>query len=158
MSGYRKDGRLNDVLAMIQVLCLGENIYRSTDGLLKELEGPPQSAPSWLEIAEQHREFFRVSRHKKYPISLVVRHITADSDGKGPWLAADYTEKLLGLAVELHDREERRAQRWQIYVPVIAAFIAFCGAMANWYSVLHSPPTSPASVSRQPYSNSSKTS
>ncbi len=39
-------------------------------------------------------------------------------------MAADYTSKLLQLAVELHDREVRRSQNWHVWVPLIVAITA----------------------------------
>lgn len=38
---YLKDGRLADILALIQVLALDKDTHRREEGLAKELQGPP---------------------------------------------------------------------------------------------------------------------
>ncbi|MBK5273878.1 MAG: hypothetical protein JJE30_02340 [Desulfuromonadales bacterium] len=123
-SQYLIAGRLSDVLALIQVLALDEHTHRSEDGLFSELQGKPQSAPSWPEVAEKHPEFFRVRPTGEHRVSLVARHVTPKGeDGMRPF-PADYTSKLLQLAVELHDREVRRSQAWQIWIPIIVSITA----------------------------------
>lgn len=123
-SPYLMRGRLADVLALIQVLALDESAHRSDDGLNSELQGSPHSADSWSAIAEQHPEFFRVAPSGTNRVSLVARHVSAPTAEKRPILASDYTSKLLQLAIELHDREAKRAQHWHIWMPVIVAVTA----------------------------------
>lgn len=123
-SPYLINGRLADVLVLIQVLALDEDAHRSDEGLSVELQGAPRSSQDWPSIAEQHPEFFRVVPVGKNRVSLVARHVSPCVGGGRPILAPDYTSKLLELAVELHDRELGRSQRWQIWIPVIAAITA----------------------------------
>jgi hypothetical protein len=123
-SPYLVQGRLADVLALIQVLALDEDAHRSEDGLNSEFQGPPRSSGSWSGIAEQHSEFFRVAPTGNNRVSLVARHVSAPTGETRPLLASDYTSKLLQLAVELHDREVRRSQHWHIWLPVIVAVTA----------------------------------
>src|SRR5262249_10958857 len=122
-SSYLKEGRVADVLALIQVLALHEHAYRSEEGVTSELQGPPKSGENWSEIAKRHPEFFRVNPAKQHSVSLVARHTTPEQNTRPP-LSADYTSKLMNLAVELHDRELRRAERWHIWVPIIVAATA----------------------------------
>ena len=49
---YTRQGRLEDVLALIQVLGLDEHAHRSDNGLAEELQGPPASADTWTAIAK----------------------------------------------------------------------------------------------------------
>jgi Flp pilus assembly protein CpaB len=137
MSAYLKSGRLADVLALIQVLALDEASHRSESGLQAELEGPPRSASEWVEVAEAHREFFRLAPDATHRVSLVARHVTPDDEHGNAWLPADYAGKLLALAVDLHDREERRSQRWIIYAPAFAALAAVFSSIAAWVAALH---------------------
>jgi hypothetical protein len=123
-SSYLANGRLADVLALIQVLALDEHAHRSEEGLASELQGPPRSADSWPRIAERHPEFFRVRPTGEHRVSLVARHVTPRGEEGRPPLSPDYTSKLLQLAVELHDRELRRSQGWHIWVPLIVALTA----------------------------------
>jgi hypothetical protein len=124
-SSYLAEGRLADVLALIQVLALDEHAHRSEDGLSKELQGAPRSAASWPQVADRHPEFFRVAPSGNNRVSLVARHVTSrEADGSRKPLAPDYTSKLLELAVELHDREVRRTERWHVWMPVVVAITA----------------------------------
>lgn len=136
-SPYLMRGRLADVLALIQVLALDENAHRSDDGLISELQGSPRSADSWSVIAEQHPEFFRVAPSGTNRVSLVARHVSAPTGETRPILASDYTSKLLQLAIELHDREVKRAQHWHIWMPVIVALTAGAFTLFGiWLKVL----------------------
>lgn len=120
---YLKDGRLEDVLALLQVLALDEDSHRSEAGLASELGDSPDSADTWSEIAKEHREFFRVVESKQFPVSLVARHVSEESGQKRPALSAENTQALLNSAVEIHDRQIRRSQRWTVLIPVWVAVI-----------------------------------
>jgi len=65
-------GRLEDVLALIQVLAMAEYENRGEGGLEKELVGKPLSADSWIELVKQHREFFRVSKSPSAPSAVLI--------------------------------------------------------------------------------------
>jgi hypothetical protein len=133
MSSYLKTGRLADVLALIQVLALDTADHRSEEGLHGELEGVPRSAVTWAKVAEEHPEFFRVAKAGTHRVSLVARHVLP----KDACLPADYAGKLLVLAVDLHDREERRNQRWILYIPAFAALAAVFSSIAAWITAVH---------------------
>ncbi|MEK6321213.1 MAG: hypothetical protein AABN33_05965 [Acidobacteriota bacterium] len=122
-SQYLQPGRLADVLALIQVLAMDEHAHRSEDGLTSELQGAPRSAKTWPEVAQKHPEFFRVKPDGEHRVSLIARHVTPkDESGRRPF-PADYTSKLLQLAVELHDREVRRSQSWHVWLPMLGVVV-----------------------------------
>lgn len=120
---YLKDGRLEDVLALLQVLALDKKSHRSEKGLKKELPASPSSSESWLRLAKEHQEFFRVVEGKKHPVSLVTRHVSEEVDDKRPPLSPEHTQALLNSAIELHDRQIRRSQRWTVMIPIWVAVI-----------------------------------
>lgn len=120
---YLADGRLEDVLALIQVLALDKDSHRSEAGLQSELPERPHSADSWLKLASDHQEFFRVVETKNHPISLVTRHVADEAGAKRPPLSPEHTQALLNAAIELHDRQVRRSQRWTVLIPVWVALI-----------------------------------
>jgi len=120
---YLKDGRLEDVLALLQVLALDKKSHRSEKGLKKELQASPSSSESWLQLAKEHQEFFRVVEGKKHPVSLVTRHVSEEVDDKRPPLSPEHTQALLNSAIELHDRQIRRNQRWTVMIPIWVAVI-----------------------------------
>lgn len=79
-------------------------------------------------------EFFRVLAGKpgqRESISLVARFVleavapAAGGEPKTPALSAEVTNNLMGLAVQLHDREMQRRDRWKtVLVPTIVAVLA----------------------------------
>lgn len=116
-------GRLPDVLALIQVLALDQHAHRSECLLAVELQGKPRSAESWQNVAQEHTEFFRVRPEGEHTVSLIARHVLPKNEfGERP-LPVEYTGKLLELAVELHDRQLRRAKAWEAFVPILVALI-----------------------------------
>jgi hypothetical protein len=122
-SQYLRPGRLADVLALLQVLAMDEHAHRSDSGLTGELQGPPRSASSWTELAQSHPEFFRVRPEGEHRVSLIARHVAPGGAAGRPPIGADYTSKLLELAVELHDREVRRSQAWQAWLPMLGVVV-----------------------------------
>ena len=120
---YLIDERLEDVLALIQVLALDKDSHRSEEGLKAELPARPDSSESWLKLAKEHQEFFRVVEGKERPISLVTRHVSEATAEKRPPLSPEHTQALLNSAIELHDRQIRRSQRWTVLIPIWVAVI-----------------------------------
>lgn len=120
---YVKDGRLEDVLSLLQVLALDNAAHRNESALKKILFSDPVSADSWRSLAKDHPEFFRVAEGKSHNISLVTRHVSKES-GKRPPLTAEQAQALLSTAIELHDRQIRRSQRWTVLIPIWVAVIS----------------------------------
>lgn len=133
---YLVEGRLSDVLALVQVLALSPLTRRSEDGLVAELQGKPKSAASWIDVGTQHREFFRVKPEgmKRAHISLVARNVQGPIGNDGgdevrPLLSTDTTAKLMQLAVDLHAKQAQRSEAWRtVLIPIIIAVLA---AMAS---------------------------
>ncbi|WP_444908791.1 hypothetical protein [Microbulbifer sp. TRSA005] len=59
-SFYLELARLGEVLSLIQVLAYHKGTSRSEEGVGGELQRKPESAGSWIEMAEAHPELFRV--------------------------------------------------------------------------------------------------
>jgi hypothetical protein len=132
-TSYVTGGRLADVMALIQILAFDPSARRSSDGLDKQLARGPLSASTWTELATLHPEFFRVLEGEpgqRESISLVARFVleavpNAAGETKTPPLGAEVTSTLMNLAVQLHDREVQRRDRWKtVLVPVIVAILA----------------------------------
>ena len=119
---YLIDGRLEDVIALIQVLGLDKHAHRSEGGLNGELQGPPMSADEWTKVASRHPEFFRVAEKGEHPISLVCRHVS-DKSTTGREVTVEFIQQLLHTAVTIHDCQVKRSQRWSLYLPIWGAFI-----------------------------------
>jgi hypothetical protein len=115
---------LADILALIQVLAQHKYAHRSEEALQDELQGKPQSGCSWTCVAQEHPEFFRVYAEGKHGISLLVRHATLpDADHRRQPLSDEFTHGLLSTAVELHDRQLQRSQRWVPLIPMWTAVL-----------------------------------
>src|SRR5436305_2893888 len=109
---YLTPGRLADVIALIQVLALDPHTHRTEDGLLKDLQGSPRSAPSWIELGRSHPEFFRVRSGESTHISLVARHVLPENAEGVRELPSEFSGQLIEAAINLHDRQVRRDERW----------------------------------------------
>lgn len=138
-SPYAIDGRLQDVLALIQVLAYSPKASRTEQGLLLELKRSPAEESSWMELAKAHPEFFRVIevQDRKTHMSLIARTaqqdiIDDDGDSAKPLLTTDVANKLMELAVQLHDKEVRRKDFWRtIIVPIVLGIIAATAAVTS---------------------------
>jgi hypothetical protein len=104
------DGRLEDVLALIQLLGLAPEIQRSEKSLEGALLAPPQSAGTWMEIAGVHSELFRVypSTGPDGPVaSLVARRLQPADDRK---LSPEFVGQLIQAAISIHETQLQRRQ------------------------------------------------
>lgn len=141
LSSYSQDGRLGEVLALVQLLAYGKLSTLDESQVADKLVSKPRSAKTWLEIGRRHPEFFRVSasvedtaadapvdvqngssvakRASEERIALVARYLlplVPSADPKKKYrdrLESDVVNKLMDIAVDLHEREEARLQRTQ---------------------------------------------
>lgn len=116
-------------MALIQVLALDHMALRTESGIVERLQGKPASAVSWAEVAREHPEFFRVATEEKYEISLVSRYLKKDENDKRPLLSEDFTRSLLETAIDIHDRQIKRSERWTYLIPIWVALIGTVGAL-----------------------------
>ncbi len=121
---YLIESRLADIIALIQVLGLDKRGHRGETGLRQELQGIPKSASSWSQIAIQHPEFFRLDETLEHGISLIARHVTEPNESGIRALSLDLIKKLIEIAIELHDRQKERADKWKIWLPIITVILA----------------------------------
>jgi hypothetical protein len=132
---YTKAGRLSDVLALIQVLALDPHTHRSEDGLQREFQRLPVSAESWITVAEEHPEFFRVAKGKLNPMSLVARHVTPEDETEEQRMVpSDFLYRLLQTAIDLRDREVEATERWKYLIPLTASIVG--GIITGVFTVL----------------------
>lgn len=132
---YLEVGRLSDVLALIQVLALDPHAHRSENGLQEELQGPPHSSVSWEKLAAKHPEFFRVQKEGEHRVSLIARHVLPKTEQGTRELPSDFAGQLITAAVDLHDRQLRRSERWTYLIPIWVALIA--GVFTIMVTLLH---------------------
>jgi hypothetical protein len=134
---YLKPGRLSDILALIQILAYDKLAKRTHEGLKAQLRRDPLTATTWTAIGQQHPELFRVLEAEKHSsgqetVSLIARFVQesvpSDNEGEPPKsapLSPDQTSNLISLAIQLHDREVQRRDRWKsVIVPMVVAIIA----------------------------------
>jgi len=145
MNAYLKDGRLADVLALIQVLAREKWAKRTEEGIVGTLQRKPHSASTWIAVSLEHAELFRVldpedSTASEPKTALITRLLQPKLPPEKPEeatrlepLTLAETSKLLDLAVTLHDRAIQRKDRWKTVgisaisasAVVIAAILAF---------------------------------
>lgn len=136
-SSYLEEGRLSDVLSLIQVLAFHKYTSRTEEAIKEELKEQPFSANSWITLGKLHPEFFRV-RYNEYDneddkgnvnrVSLVSRYVlpheNVNNKKSRPQLTPEIVNKLMEIAIELHDRQKSRAERWKIVTPMIIAILS----------------------------------
>jgi hypothetical protein len=122
---YTKLGRLQDVLALIQVLALDPHTRRTETGVTKELQRKPVCAENWFALAREHREFFRVDDEVPHGLSLVARYVhLPDETEKRPPLPSDFVSVLLKTAIDLHDRQLETKEWWKSWISFAAGILA----------------------------------
>jgi hypothetical protein len=159
-SPYLKPGRLQDILAAIQTMAIYRKYRRSAGEWARLISGNKTKSVHWIEIFNDHPEFFRPS--ETYPgfYALVWRRATDDRFHTGlgrVLLPAEiallsirdrkryltrapvpevHIKTLMDAAIDLHQRavDEYRDRRWWI-TPVIGLIAttvgAFIGAIAG---------------------------
>lgn len=133
---YSEYRRLQDILGLIQILAYSPKTRRTETGLNEDLKHSP-SGRSWMDVAKEHPEFFRVREEtgKTTHVSLIARNAQqsiddGDGDLSKPMLSADVANKLMELAVDLHDKESQRKNFWKVtLLPVVVAVIAATAAV-----------------------------
>jgi hypothetical protein len=138
---YLKESRLADVLAMIQVLALDEFAHRTENGLRKELQGTSSSAESWIAVAREHPEFFRIRtdlENEAPAVSLVARHVLRPNASGIQEMPLELIQKLFQAAIELHDRQVSAAEKkWKYLVPLFSALIGSASTLlTQWITSL----------------------
>jgi hypothetical protein len=149
ITSYLQAGRLADVLALIQVLAYDRDTSRTEEGLDDELQRKPAVGGSWMNLAVQHPEFFRVRAEpaKTKRVSLLARYVLPyeqlpEGGEKRPSLDVSVTNKLMELAIELHDKEAERAARWRtVMLPLVVAVIPALASIVGAYFVATKPAT-----------------
>jgi len=135
---YLNPGRLEDVIALIQVLGLDEYTSRSENALKTVLCGTPHSLGNfgeWIELAKKHPEFFRVYNGRNGPsVTLIARYLTGANEN-GPILSHQYIHGLVEAAIRIHQGQLQRRQILNIaWTGAVIAFIP--GVVNNGLAVL----------------------
>lgn len=162
LNAYLTAGRLADVLTLIQVLAYDESAKRTNEGLVTQLQRKPITSDTWVKLGNQHAEFFRVFQHedandKKESVTLLARFVLKplvrpDGERVTPPLSAEVTGHLMDLAIQLHDREIQKRDRWKtVLAPMLAAFIAAAAAISAAFipTVRRPPPCQPIQGAEQ---------
>ena len=143
-SQYLIPDRLADVIRILVVLAVDKHSFRSEVGLEGILRGKPKSAISWLELANEHPEFFRFNKEQT-SIVLLIRFLqkvdVTEGELREP-LTVEQTEKLVDQAIALHDKQLARYQRDSsknaITAAYIAAFSTVLVGVFTWFSSMDS--------------------
>jgi hypothetical protein len=143
---YTLPNRLSDVIRLISVLSIDNNAFRSEKGLKNSLRSEPLShaKKEWKEIIKEHPEFFR-SNGSGDSFALVIRSYFPENVDplndtiklRSP-LTVTETQKLIDVAIGLHDKEYEKIQsRLNRWLPLGVAVIALIGSLVSTYFNSH---------------------
>jgi|ERR1700674_1679427 len=137
-TSYANPQRLADIMCLIQVLALGDvDKDYGEHAPLHALGRQPTSGYDWKEIASAHPEFFlvdkkRVDKADHFTISLIARVIAAKRSDKHEALPSEFVAKMLEIAVNLHDRERARIDKWKPWlISILVAVIIGLSGIAT---------------------------
>jgi hypothetical protein len=138
---YLNPGRLEDILALIQLLGMDPTTHRTENAIREELRADPQSADFWVEqIAKAHGEFFRVHDGKDGPsASLIARHVLKDEGKKIP---PDFVNGLVRAAIQIHEAQLQRRQVFRVasiggFILGLAALASIASNVVSMWATLH---------------------
>jgi hypothetical protein len=77
-----------------------------------------------------HPEFFRVWGTNKDQVALASRFASEGGAGAQAF-STDFAQHLMRMAIEIHDREARRRDRWALYLPLLIAIVGALGSAAT---------------------------
>ena len=113
---YLINGRLGDIIALINYLSLTKTDYAKQEKLIKEIGTKPQSTDSWIQLCKLHPEFFMYDTTKSL-IYLTYRKYSTEK------VSVDNTIKLIEIATALQDKELNRRNRNTHRIPLYIAIL-----------------------------------
>lgn len=134
--GYLSERRLQDVLALMQILGFGDEpdltpreICLALQDIGEDSKPTDERLRHWEAVARDHTEFFRVSG-KSASVSLAAR-FAAGKERSTRHLDSEIVQRLMQTALDIHDREARRGERWTLYLPLVIAVIGAVGSVVT---------------------------
>jgi hypothetical protein len=115
---YTKTDRLQDVLALIQVLALHPYRHRSSKGVEENLLSYKDEL-HWQGVALDHPEFFRVDPENRLGLSLIARDVLPKDDQGNRELPSGLVSALIQAAIVIHNQQDVQANRWKILLPAL---------------------------------------
>jgi len=130
---YTLPHRLTDVIRLITVLSLDKYAFRKLDSIKVALRGDPESLKTWQDIAYAHPEFFRPNGTEDHIALLMRSYRPENHDNERDPLSIPETQKLIDVAISLHEKEIERMQRNSHRIPIIVAIITALGISISAY-------------------------
>jgi hypothetical protein len=122
---YLIPGRLEDVLLLLQFLAHTERGFVLNSTIHRETGTGPASegATSWAAVTQEHPEFFRVTpgEAENKAVTLLVRAGGTKVDQER--LTRELLGSLVGIALQLHERQIRAAERRDRYLPLVVGLV-----------------------------------
>jgi hypothetical protein len=127
---YLKPHRLEDVIFLIQYLGRGDNACFRSDGNEKPPkmldDHTPRSPGSWLEVAKDHPEFFRIAGAT--PTKEVYLWHRFYQQAPRPPLDILQVQQVVDNALKIHERQVKQDERVKWALPL---WCAFAGVVLN---------------------------
>jgi len=130
---YTLPDRLSDVIRLITVLSIDKYAFRTIANLNDALRGKPSSLKTWEEVAYAHPEFFRPNKQENCVALLIRSYRTENQNNERDPLSIPETQKLIDVAISLHEKEIERIQRNSYMIPIIVAFISLLAVIVTAY-------------------------
>ena len=105
------------------MLALDKKVERSEKGIQDELQLVPVSGDKWTTVANEHPEFFRTRPDDTFAMSMISRRVLPENKKGFRRLEPEFVGQLLNTAVEIHDRQVRRGERWTYLIPIWVALV-----------------------------------
>ncbi len=129
-SSYLNNGRIRDVISLINFLATKSNNSSHQIEIKKSLSRNPMSVDDWEKLSKLHPEFFKTKKtnfESYFIISLYIQ--------KNDALSIDERIRLLEIANSLHDSELNKRNYW---TPIIAAIIpALVAVIISLYTLFY---------------------
>lgn len=132
MTPYLIDNRLQDVVALLQLLALYHDYDLEPNKLRQKIARTPRSANDWGVVLRDHPEFFRESENAGDYCLVLRRAQMKDPNGKRPPLDSSQLNMLIDTAIHLqkHELEMRKDQRFLIPI-LISSVGIFAGLLGT---------------------------
>lgn len=125
---YLIEGRLADVLALVNYLSLINNDYASLGEIENNISPKPESNISWIGLCKAHPEFFSYNKDDQL-FYLTYRKFNREK------LSIDNTLNLVSTAKDLQDKEISRKNRNAHLIPL---YIAVVSTLFSAFTIFYS--------------------
>jgi len=137
--------RTTDIITLIQTLSRTDHTFLDHDAIVNLIRTSPISSESWLDISNQHPEFFRLNGARTH-MAILYRSNLPITPQQGindfrRTLENEEISNLIDQVFKLHSSEieswQRNSHRIPLYAALISSISIFLIALINTFSQSH---------------------